>query len=270
MAPYVDEIHIAEGTRDFSGARKKLLWPSLAKSGDALIAKFLHKITYHAVEVPPNATSYDIQKSVLAAQLKVPGRGVMLEGDLDEIVRREVLQAVRACEPADGSGWNANVQMKIFVYSLAWGGSTDWANPPLMREFGLTGSGPATSLAQVAARVHGMGQVGHKRYIRNAENHIVMTDGRTAGWHLGWACDGAEGIAEKILHGHIEGTPAAFAPYAGNRDTLVEFLRDKSLPNPKAYQPDLVRSNLKWDGLPQAIRDDPDLFRSWLGDLELA
>jgi len=201
----------------------------------------------------------------LDAQLKVPGRGVMLEGDLDEVVRREVLQAVRACEPADG---NANVQMKDFTYSLAWGGVADWGNPPLVREFDHTGSAPGTSVVQVAARPHGVSQVGPTRYIRNVENHIVMTDGRTAGWHISWALDGPEGIAEKVLHGHIEGIYKAFAPYAGNRSSLVEFLRDKYLPNLQAYQPGLARS--KGDDLPQAIRDDPDLFRPLLGDLKIA
>jgi len=273
MAPFVDEIHIAEGTRDFAGAHRELLWPTVSRS-DAAIAEHLGKITYHPVEVPPGAWGYAIQEAILAPRLRVPGRGVMVEGDLDEIVRRDVLQAMRSCEPADGRGWDANVKMTLYSFSMAWT-TGDWSAPPLVRDFDHTAGAPSEGLAQAEARQYEIGdgqkhearpyEIDHGRYIKTGPNRIVMKDERPAGWHISWTLDVAEGLAVKILHGQVEGIPWWARPHAGDMGSLVKFLRDRFLPHPDQYIPWLRRARLTWRDLPAAMRERQEEFNALLG-----
>jgi len=98
-----------------------------------------------------------------------------------------------------------------------------------------------------------------------------MKDKRPAGWHISWTLDGAEGIANKILNGHIEGYPDWAKPYindadATNPEALVAFLRDDFLIHPDKWDHRIYRVKLGQHDLPMAIVEDRGSFKDLLGE----
>jgi len=260
MGAEVDEIHIAEGDRDFSGHSKQYVLPGML-AGSAELGRWRSKITHHPVQVPTHLTGYDIQKQVIAAKHNIKGYGVMLEGDLDEIISRPVLRAFRHCEPS-GSNLDAKVTMDVFYYSLDWYRG-DWALPTIAHDI------PSSSSHVALSRDHGdserefQKEENRSKYIFDRPDRVVGLGGR-AGWHMSWML-GPEGLANKLLRGRIEATPDWALPYIHDKDALVDFLRHRFLPNPQPYDHGLQRTHLTINDIPQAMREDPHKYKDLLG-----
>jgi len=226
------------------------------------------------MKIDPSATHYEIQRGALKAMDKILGSGVLIEGDLDEILSRDILRALRSCEPEDGRGWNANVEMGNYYYNLGWTAGL-WGGPLLVRNFGPPETQHHGSFLQRSPLTadHGTANGAQQTYFPHkvVPNSIVMKDKRLAGWHISWTLDGAEGIANKILNGHIEGYPDWAKPYindadATNPEALVAFLRDDFLMHPDNYDHSIHRVKLENHDLPKAIVDDRDSFKDLLGE----
>merc|ERR1719253_1173492 len=103
-----------------------------------------------------------------------------------------------------------------------------------------------------------------KRYVLEASDSVYFANGNPAGWHIAWALDGADGIATKILNGHIEGMPSWARTHAASHKELAAWLRTVFLPNPTLYDHNinLRASNLQVKDLPECLVEDPYKYKA--------
>jgi len=132
MAHLVDEIHIAEADRTWTGVSKEFVIPDLLQK-DPLVAKWKDKIVHHPVHVPQGAYGYEVQSAAIMTKDKIPkdGGGLLLEADLDEVVSRPVLKAIRNCVPQGFDEWDAYIDMDTYKYNMGWT-SGRWKWPPIV------------------------------------------------------------------------------------------------------------------------------------------
>lgn len=187
---------------------------------------------------------------------------------------------MRSCVPANGRGWDANVEVPHYITSFAYTRGM-WENPPLVHDLDMEPSvGYPASLLHNFRRTRLQMQVrpetytqthpsdqgsNSSGYIRTGPNIIILKDGWPADWHLGWALDGAEGLAVKIFEGLVEGVKDWAKPYVHDKATLVAFLRDAYLVEPDKYTHGLHRTKLRRSDLPGAIFESLGKFNALLG-----
>jgi hypothetical protein len=157
MGPLVDEFHVVEADRTWVGHPKKFVLPELLEK-DPELAKWKDKVTVHRLKLPAHKKGWDVQKAMINMWRDIPkGRyGVLIEADLDEILSRPVLKALRFCVPEKIGYWDAHVDMNTYKYSMAWT-SGKWVWPPIVRE-----TRHGHSLSQLGAR-------------RSAQSHSLAT-----------------------------------------------------------------------------------------------
>lgn len=153
---FVDEMHVAEGNRDFSGKFKEYTFEEtlgeLKKELPPKWARLIEqKVKYHKFEIPDHVRNYEMQTATVDRALRRIGacydaevegwerggkRGkksivdprnakghpscLVVEGDLDEIPARPILKAIRYCLPADGSMLHASAQSINSMYNMEW------------------------------------------------------------------------------------------------------------------------------------------------------
>jgi len=272
MAPYVDEIHIAEGDRDHLGFAKSIIFPQLL-ANDPELAQWRGKMVHHPVHVPESLPSgeghYAIQAAINQAKYNISGAGVLLEGELDEIVSRTVLKSFKYCEPVTAQGWKGGIQMDAFMYNMGWTNGP-WPIPCFLRDIGSLAKEKAERLAKEKA-----GNLAEQKansileedmkYIFKLSDFVTLANGNPAGWHVAWALDGPEGIANKILHGHVEGIPPWAKAHAASQEELATFIRTVFLHNPAKYDTSVKASNLQVKDLPECVVEDPYKYKGLLG-----
>jgi FkbM family methyltransferase len=275
MADLVDDIHIAEANRDFAGDFKEPVLPHLF-AADPEIAKWKHKITHHYVAVPDHLSGYDLQRHTIhEGKAAIQGSGVMVAGDLDEIINRKVLRSLRHCQPEVGP-WNAKIRMELFSYNMGWTAG-NWIYPTIAYDFGagglllaqsrngsLIGESNGTKNTAVSTASEASDGRNKTHYVESREDTIICQSCQ-AGWHVAWMLDGADGIAFKIMHGRIESTPDWAAPHATSEKALAEWLRNDFLRNPGYYDSTIRQTSLSLDELPEAMVANPEQYKFQLG-----
>eukprot|EP00747_Dinoflagellata_sp_TGD_P166914 gnl/TRDRNA2_/TRDRNA2_190466_c0_seq1.p1 gnl/TRDRNA2_/TRDRNA2_190466_c0~~gnl/TRDRNA2_/TRDRNA2_190466_c0_seq1.p1 ORF type:complete len:411 (-),score=45.77 gnl/TRDRNA2_/TRDRNA2_190466_c0_seq1:135-1367(-) len=262
MGNAVDEIHIVEGDREFTGEPKDTVLDKLLL--ESKFDPWREKITHHRASIPAGITGYALQNfqrkamhDEMHAFQQYDPKDVILEGDLDEIVSKRTLKALRHCTPNTGD-WNTGIRMGNYYFSMAWT-SGDWGSPTAAVFKSELGSGlgqnstaadkDSTSLLEAAT---GAGQIWARA------NLLRMRDNSPSGWHFAWTLDGPAGIAHKIFI-HTEGKPDWAQAYS-DESSLAKFLEASVLPNPGLFQSSLRPSLLSEDDVPQALVEHPEKF----------
>mmetsp|Transcript_99923 Transcript_99923/g.213966 ORF Transcript_99923/g.213966 Transcript_99923/m.213966 type:complete len:371 (+) Transcript_99923:40-1152(+) len=259
MGNAVDEIHIVEGDRDFTGARKDFLFDKVWS--DSNFDPWREKTTYHKVSIPPGLMAYDLQnfqRNSMHEDMNMPEgynpKDILLEGDLDEIVSSHALKALRHCEPGSGA-WNTDIQMDLYYYSMAWtkgkwkiSTAAVFVQELSSRSFLEANEKDSLMSSQVSA--HGQ--------IWSRPNVLGLKDGNPSGWHVGWTLDGAAGLAHKIFI-HVEGRPTWAQGYT-DEASLAKFLETSFLPDPHRYDLEIWPSSLTEEDVPRALLEHPEKF----------
>jgi len=265
MGPFVDEVHIAEGDRDFSGNKREVVLHKLLAS-DPELARWRGKIVHHKVDVEETCRfwrirpceGYGIQRAVINAKYNFTGTGtgVLLEGDLDEIVSRTVLKSLKHCIPVKPKRWMAGIQMDTFKYNMGWSAGSWWQGT-IAHDIEAFPKEDPHSLLEAGKQ---------QKYVIQVSNFVHVANGSPAGWHLGWMLDGADGIAHKIMTGIIEGKPSWARSRGRNEKELAAWLSKDFLPDPTAYDSGLKESELGLRDLPECAVEDPYKYKELLGD----
>eukprot|EP00746_Dinoflagellata_sp_MGD_P006808 gnl/MRDRNA2_/MRDRNA2_113422_c0_seq1.p1 gnl/MRDRNA2_/MRDRNA2_113422_c0~~gnl/MRDRNA2_/MRDRNA2_113422_c0_seq1.p1 ORF type:complete len:464 (-),score=97.13 gnl/MRDRNA2_/MRDRNA2_113422_c0_seq1:126-1517(-) len=336
MAQELDGIFIVEADTDFKGHPRQLILKEMLKKEP--MNKYADQI--HVIEVllkssptGPAKDEYDIQRRIvdsvhLAMQKAKTLPGVtdedfFVEGDLDEIVSREALLAVKNCQISKSPhAWPVvSVEMEQYYINLGWRDPQGWGLPSIiapLREaahfFKLHSATPrhrqydaSNVLNASSATVSTPGRVPlHHQHSRPHESLAVFATGsmeqvksvpceaddimcgvvlsqmqqiikqgnpaqvlrsarraaKPVGWHLSWTLD-AENTARK-LNARAGGRPEWCQNLEG--DELVDATRQKLIEGPKALIGANVEVNLDADSLPSAAKQDPERFRTMIGD----
>lgn len=273
MGDYVDEIHVAEADRTFTGVPKAIGFPAILQN-DTYLARWRHKITHHPVKilasVPPG---YKIQDMAIRQKDKISkvGGGVLIEGDLDEITSRPVLRALKHCVPESINGWDAHIEMENYVYNMGWT-TGRWEWPPLVHDLSGQAKSPSKMLAPwdtYKAKVGEFLEEGlSTAYVKQLPDGVTAKAG-PSGWHLSLMLDGAEGLAYKLLRTENGKVNWVKEYESKGEKSLVRFLRDDFLLHPDKYEKHLNASHLEPKDLPEAMVEDPDRFRQLLGSVRV-
>lgn len=270
MGQLVDEIHIAEADRTWIGKPKEFVLPDLLQN-DSTLAKWKSKIVHHRVRIPTSARGYDVQHATIAMKDKIPAAAgdVLLEGDLDEIVSRPVLRALRNCLPQGFAAWDAQIEMENYKYNMGWT-TGHWKWPPVAHDFKI----------HLPTLVQEDDSVADKRglrarhagsdissYVIRRPHGIHVKGGLPAGWHFSMMLDGPSGIAYKILDTGITGPP--WWASGKSKPALEQFLKDTFLPYPRKYDSSVHRSDLKAKDIPEAMVEAPSEFKLLMGDVHV-
>lgn len=217
------------------------------------------------MRIPDNVTGYALQEyqrrhmvNELLSHSDYGPDDIFLEGDLDEICSRRILDILRHCEPMTGS-WNAGIEMGFYVYSLAWRNG--------MWPF----SSVITSIDQLRAEANATGDFRRLSSVslldlrhttsnwRTRPYTLRLKHSATTGWHVSFAMDGSKGMAHKVFN-RIEGRPDWAAPYKTEAE-LARFLEDEFLLDPRKYDRTVGRTvDFQHQDLPLAVLEHPEAF----------
>ena len=190
---------------------------------------------------------------------------IRLEGDLDEVVSRKVLQALKSCEPETGA-WNTKIRMANLYYNVGWtNGDGDWYLPTtaaFISEIKDIEDGRPEGRGQEALLESNFSSIWTK------PNLLRARDGSLTGWHFSWMLNGPAGLAHKIFV-RTPGFPDWAKPYSKDEATLAKFIEDSFYADPHKYDLTIRPSNLEKDDLPRALFEHPELFPSILHGMDL-
>lgn len=277
----VDEMHVVEADRTWTGYYKGFVFKDILAK-DPELANWRSRITVHEVKLPATTWGYDVQHAMIEKRYDIPHKGkegVLLEGDLDEIVSRPVLRALRSCVPKGTKKWDAHVEMNTWKYNFAWT-TGRWIWPPIVSELSEAGMSMNASseggipwlqaFSQLRANESSNGTSmnaavasASSQYVIQKPNAIRLTSGRPAGWHLSWFLDGPEGIAYKYNHCFY---PESSLPHyiASNKGHLAEYLRDDFLKQPNRYDDVKPAKKEPMDRFPEAFSEHPEKFKLFI------
>lgn len=260
MGPHIDAFFIVEGNRELDLEEKDGFAFEALRQRSASIQKWLHKIQFWPVTLRPRGPegrpASDVRAEIMNGfrrQVALAFEGqdaVMIEGNVDEIVARPVLAALRSCQPTDGLPWNTKISMKDYSFDLTYYSAEYWDYPPNV-----------ASVEEILAEetAGGLDSPGGGR----GRGLVRLRSGRPAGWHFGWMLDGAEGLAHHVLHGNLEAR-TSWQPHMDSPASLAEFFRSSVLADPVAhFDGTLSRATIHVEDLPEEARRDPAAY-GWL------
>ena len=93
-------------------------------------------------------------------------------------------------------------------------------------------------------------------------NLFYIVNGNPAGWHLSWTLDGADGLVNKILNGHIDVNLHWARAHAASQQELAAWLSAGFLSKPTAYDDSIKASDLQVKDLPECMVEDRHKYKA--------